>query len=126
LHLSGVFTDVRSYRYIEVRTADLVPDDLVAAVPALWTGLLYQEDALDEALELGSSIDDHRCYETAMMDAARRGLDADYGGRPLREVARDTLALAARSLAGGAACGGDPGVLERLDRRHRLGALDRV
>ena len=79
LHLSGVFTDVRSYRYIEVRTADLVPDDLVSAVPALWTGLLYHADTLREALDLGAAIDDHGRWETAMMDAARRGLDADFG-----------------------------------------------
>ena len=61
-----------------------------------------------------------------MMDAARRGLDADFGGRPLRDVAGDTVALAAAGLAAGATCGGDPGALERIDRRHRLGALDRV
>ena len=126
LHLSGVFTDVRSYRYIEVRTADLVPDDLVAAVPALWTGLLYHENTLSEALDLGAPIDDHERWETTMMDAARRGLDADYGGRPLRDVARETLALAARALDRGTTCGGGPGALEQLDRRHGLHALDRV
>ncbi len=126
LHLSGVFTDVRSYRYIEVRTADLVPDDLVPAVPALWTGLLYHPDSLSAALELGSAIDDHDRWEATMMDAARRGLEADFGSRPLRDVARDAVALAASGLARGAACGGDPGILEPIDRRHRLGALDRV
>jgi len=130
LHLSGVFTDVRSYTYIEVRTADLVPDALAAAVPALWTGLLYHEDALSEALDLGREADDPAAWETAMMDAARHGLDARYGRRPLREVAAEAVRIAARGLRAGAACAGDgpdpAAALAALDRRHRLGSLDRA
>lgn len=132
LHLSGVFTDVRSYRYLEVRTADLVDDDLAIAVPALWVGLLYDDDALDAALDLGRPVDDHERWEAAMMDAARQGLSASFGGRPLREVAAETLRIAARGLRGGAPCatprnpGGDPAAdyLGGIDARRRLGALE--
>jgi glutamate--cysteine ligase len=54
LHLSSIFTEVRSYSYIEVRSADRLPDPLILAVPAFWTGLLYDDAALDAALALGA------------------------------------------------------------------------
>jgi len=124
LHLSGIFTEVRSYGYLEIRSADLLPDPLLASVPALWTGLLYSESALDDALALGAPLDDHAAWSAAMVEGARLGLDARAGGRPLRELARDLLAAAARGLRGGAACAGvsaDPARrLAPLALRHGL------
>ncbi len=98
LHLSGIFTEVRSYGYIEVRSADLVPDPLAKAVPALWTGLLYDAGALDAALDLGAAIDDPGRWREAMDSASRRGLDGEAAGRPLRQFAVEAIQIAVRGL----------------------------
>ena len=122
LHLSSVFTEVRSYAYVEVRSADLQPDDSILAVPALWTGLLYDSAALDAALTLGKGHDSHATWRAAMDSAARQGLAGTAGGHALRELAAEALGLAATSLRGGAQAAGDSGVraLERLAERHAL------
>ena len=95
LQLSSIFTDVRSYRYIEVRTADLMPDELSFAVPAFWTGLLYDPDGLALSLEVGGAMEDHADWMAAMESAGRLGLDGAYGERPLREVASVAVRRAA-------------------------------
>ena len=125
LHLSSVFTEVRSYTYIEVRSADLLPDDLSFAVPSFWTGLLYNEDNLSAALELGAGIDDHTAWRRAMDSAAKNGLDGEIGGRPLREQAVRLLKLIHTAYRNGTVrCAGDGNTalaaLAALERRHAL------
>lgn len=127
LHLSTIFTEVRSYAYIEARSADLQPDDLALAVPAFWTGLLYHDDSLDAALRLGVAHDTLAAWRAAMEEAARHGLDGEAGGRSLRDLAARALGLAAWGLSHGAACaGGDAGTaaLDRLARRAELDPVE--
>jgi glutamate--cysteine ligase len=127
LQLSSIFTDVRSYTYIEVRCADLQPDHLAMAVPALWTGILYHPGALEAALRLGSCIDGHGKWLDAMASASRHGLDGEAGGRPIRELAAEMLRLSGTGLTGGAACAAgpdDPSLpLRLLDQELELQAL---
>jgi len=124
IHASTIFTDVRSYTYIEVRSADLLADEDCMAVPCLWTGLLYDESSLGAALELGAPFDDPAGWSLAMGQAARHGLDGQVDGHSLREIARRLIATAIAGLNRGAACAGDPGGpvrhLERLAARHGL------
>ncbi len=77
LHLSSIFTEVRSYGYIEVRSADRLPEPLVLAVPAFWTGLLYDDGALEDALAMGRPFDDPAAWRRAMNE----GRDADRRAR---------------------------------------------
>jgi len=122
-HVSQVFTEVRSYTYIEVRSADLQPDERAFEVPAFWTGLLYCENALEAALELGAGLD-YETWDAAMRSASREGLDGKYGRRGIREVAGEAIATALSGLRGGARCVGDPavavGYLEALADRSEL------
>ena len=125
-HLSTIFTEVRSYGYIEVRSADVLPGESAFAVPAFWTGLLYHDDALDGALELGQHLDSHDAWMEALESAARDALDGEAAGRSLGEMAREALRLARHALLHGAACAGGGGSAEELDRlaeRHGLGRL---
>ena len=108
LHLSSVFTEVRSYAYIEVRSADLQPDHLIIAVPTFWTGVLYDEPSLDEALEIGSAWDSHEQWLAAMDSAARDGLNGVAGGRPMRELSVRALELSSAGLRRAVPCAGDP------------------
>jgi glutamate--cysteine ligase len=123
LHVSTIFTDVRSYRYIEVRTADLQPDDRAIEVPTFWTGTLYDDDAVGAALDESAGLDGP-AWERAMDSAARLGLDGKIGKTGIREAASRALSAAARGLRRGAPCAGDPAEavrpLERLAARHGL------
>src|SRR5579884_692237 len=49
LHLNTLFPDVRLKKTIEVRAADVQSMGLACALPALWTGVLYDGRALAEA-----------------------------------------------------------------------------
>ena len=120
LHLSSIFTEVRSYTYLEVRSADMQPDDLVMAVPSFWTGLLYDDAALDDALELGRPFDSPAAWRRAMDAAARSGLAAVVDGVRLDRLSARAVARARQALAGGAACAGSGAGDEALARlAHR-------
>ena len=114
-HCSTIFTEVRCYTYIEVRSADLQPEELIFAVPAFWTGMLYDDASLDLALDLGRAID-HGAWRRAMDSAARHALDGTLGALPLREVATRVLGQARRALLEGAPCAGDGRAARHLER----------
>lgn len=97
-HVSTIFTEVRSYTYIEVRSADLQPRGRSIAVPTLWTGLLYDDDALDRALGLAMPFDGPRRWREAMTIASRDGLDGSIDGRSVREICGELLEIADRGL----------------------------
>ena len=116
LHLSSIFTEVRSYGYIEVRSADLQPGPLLLAVPAFWTGLLYDDGALDEAMTMGSPFDDPAAWRRGMNEASRRGLSGVVDGRPIAELAARAVALSSDALRSGTACAGTGAGAEALSR----------
>jgi glutamate--cysteine ligase len=87
LHLTTVFPEVRLKNIIEVRGADAVPPGLTCSLPALWKGLLYDAEARVAATELVSD-GTHVIRQAARVDVARRGLSAEYGGRPVLDLAR--------------------------------------
>ncbi|MEX0628710.1 MAG: glutamate--cysteine ligase [Cucumibacter sp.] len=51
-HLSTIFPEVRLKGFLEMRGADCGPWEEICALPALWTGLLYDEAALDGAWQI--------------------------------------------------------------------------
>src|SRR3954451_10181809 len=51
-HLTTLFPEVRLKRYLEMRGADAGTEPRLAALPALWVGLLYDGAALDAAWDL--------------------------------------------------------------------------
>ena len=50
-HITTVFPEVRLKSYIEVRGADGGPWSRVCALPAFWTGILYDETILNDVWE---------------------------------------------------------------------------
>jgi len=97
-HLSTIFPEVRLKRYLEMRGADVGTPERIVAQSALMVGLYYDSVALDGAVELirGWSA---QARQTLRDEAPRLGLSAEIGGRDLRGVARDMLALAREGLA---------------------------
>jgi glutamate--cysteine ligase len=97
-HLSTIFPEVRLKTFLEMRGADTGPMPFLTALPALFAGLLYAPASLDGAWDLVKAWS-NADRETLRADVPRLGLDALVRGRRLRDVARDTLALARAGLA---------------------------
>jgi glutamate--cysteine ligase len=96
-HLTTLFPEVRLKTYLEMRGADAGPWSRICALPALWTGILYDRIALEAAWELCRDwTNEDRAGLRA--DAARVGLKAQVRGRPLQEVARELVAIARGGL----------------------------
>ncbi len=98
LHLNTLFPEVRLKHIIEVRGADSQPLAIAAAVPALWTGILYDRKALDEADALTESFtyDD---MQSLRPELAKLGLKALFRGKPIAETAARVVAIAKGGLA---------------------------
>jgi glutamate--cysteine ligase len=96
-HLTTLFPEVRLKRFLEMRGADGGPWGRLCALPALWVGLLYDDVALDAAAEL---IKDWTIEEMEELrrHVPRLGLKTPFRGYTLREVARETLAIAEKGL----------------------------
>lgn len=95
-HLTTLFPEVRPKRILEVRCADAVPMPLLAAVPALWKGILYDADARAAASERVAWTAAER--DTVHLDVARRGLAAGSPSGPVLEVARVLARIAREGL----------------------------
>ena len=96
-HLTTIFPEVRLKKYLEMRGSDVGLGPMQCALPALWAGLLYDEDTLDGAWQLvKASTTTQR--ETVRHDVPKLGLKAQFLGRTLQPLAKDVLALARKGL----------------------------
>ena len=99
-HATTAFPDVRLKRFLEMRGADAGSPAMMLAQSALWVGLLYDEGALAaaEALVRRTSAD-WRDWVGLRSRVPREGLAATVGGRTLRAVAAELVAIARAGLA---------------------------
>ena len=98
-HLSTAFPEVRLKSFLEMRGADGGPWSRICALPALWVGLLYDDQALDAAWDevKGWTIADHQRLRDQV---PARGLAVEApGGGDLRALAGRILAIAHQGLA---------------------------
>lgn len=96
--LSMMFNDVRLKTYIEIRTADAVPDPFIAAYAALVKGLFYSDanlDALDNLLD-GITEDDIAEAKISLMND---GYNAIVYGKSAAEIIDTLFSLAYEGLA---------------------------
>lgn len=96
-HLTTLFPEVRLKNIIEVRGADAVPPGLTCSLPALWKGLLYDAGAREAARKL-VDFSTHEFRLEARCDVARRGLDSEYGGRPILALAHELAEISREGL----------------------------
>ncbi len=96
-HVSTVFPEVRLKRYLEMRGADVGNVEHIVALSAFWTGLLYDETALDGAWELVRNWSAKE-REQLRADVPKQALKASVGGRSAQDIARDALVLSREGL----------------------------
>lgn len=98
-HLTTVFPEVRLKRFLEMRGADSGSWRRLCALPAFWTGLLYNQSALDAAWDLVKGWD-AATHADLRARAPRLGLATPCGSETLREVALKVIEIARAGLAG--------------------------
>lgn len=98
LHLNTLFPEARLKNTIEVRACDAQRGDLAHAVPALFTGFLYDQKALAEAEELAHTFD-LDTLEAARPALVTHALRASVAGRPARAPAEKLVDIARGGLA---------------------------
>jgi glutamate--cysteine ligase len=112
LHLTTLFPEVRLKRYLEVRSADSQPPEMMLALPALLKGILYEPDAMEGAWDLVRSWNwDERI--ALYRDAHREGLHARIRRIRLAELARELVEIGAAGL-------------RRQDQRNDRGDDERI
>ncbi len=97
-HLTTIFTEVRLKKYIESRTADSQPPNLILALPALLKGILYNDDCLAGAWDLVKrwSFEERIAINSASHKA---GLEARVGKTTLKDLCTELLNIASTGLA---------------------------
>lgn len=98
VHVSTVFPDVRLKKFIELRGADAGSVEMIAALAAFWTGLLYNADSLAEAHALGQQLG-METLSGLRAEVPKMGLKAQFNSITLLDVARQLVALSSKGLA---------------------------
>lgn len=96
-HLSTAFPDIRLKQYIEMRGADGGPWENLCALPAFWTGLLYDRDSLTAAMDIVKTWTHNDCL-MLLKNASRCGLATHVQGRSLQDIAQDVIDIATAGL----------------------------
>ncbi|RZJ39040.1 MAG: glutamate--cysteine ligase [Brevundimonas sp.] len=119
-HLTTLFPEVRLKAYLEMRGADGGPWSRICALQALWAGVLYDAPSQAAAWDLVKDWDiaDH---ERLRRDVTRLGLKAEVGGRTVRDIAVDMVAIAKQGLKNRARFSGG-----MVDERGYLSELEDI
>lgn len=96
-HLKTMFPEVRLARTLEVRGADSVPLPYAAALAALWTAVLYDDDAL-AAVEETFVPHGHDAWQALRPRIAAEGLRTPVGGTTVGALLRAVLPVAVAAL----------------------------
>ncbi len=96
-HLTTIFPEVRLKKFMEMRGADAGPKERLCALPAIWTGLLYDTAALDAAYAL---VRDWTLEEREALHRTvpARALATPFRKGTLLDIARDVVKIARDGL----------------------------
>ena len=96
-HLSTIFTEVRLKSYLEVRGADAGKWEMICALPAFWTGLLYDEENLNILWN-----ETHKWNYSDIMDlyknVSKEGLKSKFQGESIYNYCQYLLKLSSKGL----------------------------
>jgi glutamate--cysteine ligase len=113
-------------RYIEMRGADCGDVAHLAALPAFWVGLMYDQGALDAAWDLVKGFD-AQTREGLRVAASVAALQGEAGGVRLLDLSRQAVGLAQAGLRARARAGAgqadEAGYLDVLDESVSSGQV---
>ncbi len=97
MHLNTLFPEVRLKKTIEIRGADSQGNAMACALPALWTGILYDDRALAEADALTAdwTHDEVAASRTGIWE---QGIRAPFRGSTLLPTAEKVITIAEGGL----------------------------
>jgi len=96
-HLSTIFPEVRLKQFLEMRGADGGPWEGICALPALWTGLLYDGEALDAAWDLVKAWTAEE-RETLRRRVPETALSTPFRSVTVLDIAREVTEIARLGL----------------------------
>ena len=97
LHANLFFPDIRLRQYIEIRNHDCIGGGLEYSIPAIYKGVLYNKDAMDEIGHLLKKLSAND-IEEFRYNVPRTALDTKIKGISARDIACETLNIAYQSL----------------------------
>ena len=103
-HLSTAFPEARLKRFIEMRGADGGPWSHICALPAFWTGLLYDGGAQDAALQLTKDWGFEE-LDALRTSVASQGMAAEFRGQSVRDWLRNILSISENGIKSRAKAG---------------------
>ncbi len=96
-HLTTLFPEVRLKRFLEMRGADGGRWGTITALPAFWTGILYDETALGYAWQMVRDWTD--AEREGLRDAVpRTAFATPFRGTTVRDLARQALRISRLGL----------------------------
>ena len=96
-HLTTLYPEARIKRFMEMRGADVGNAALIAAMSALWTGLLYDRASLEDAYAIikdWSAEDRDYLYRGCCRD----GFRLPFRSQTVRDLAQSCVEIAAKGL----------------------------
>ena len=99
LHMTSTFPEVRIKKTIEVRGADCVSHDLAIGFCSLFTGVLYDPQALDQGLALVEEITSLGSREERFTTACTQGLQGKFQQTSIHALAMRFMDIAHSGLS---------------------------
>ena len=96
-HLSTIFPEVRLKRFLEMRGADSGSWSSLCALPAFWTGILYDQSSLDAAWDISKrwgNSERQKLYYSVPLE----GLNAKINGLKVVDIAKELLNISMSGL----------------------------
>lgn len=97
LHANLYFPEVRLREFIEIRNHDCANHGMQYSILAMYKGLLYNSNAMNDAETLLAKFSYNQLKEFRY-NAPRTALDAKIGKYSVKDIARDILQIAQNSL----------------------------
>ena len=88
LHANLYFPEVRLRNFIEIRNHDCVGGGLEYAIPALYKGIMYSRDAIEEVEEILSKFSSNEIKELRY-NVARYALDSKVGNKNILPICKE-------------------------------------
>ena len=96
-HLSTIFTEVRIKSYMELRGTDAGKWEMICALPAFWTGILYDQLNLDELWHTTKNWSESDVL-SLYQDVCHKGLQSNFMNKPVYEYGKELISLAIKGL----------------------------